>query len=102
MPVRFAVCRAERLTRLQRNTQVLQYIRSTPTNVGLTLERTSRVVRALPNQWFKGPERRLAEPLIEHVRAIARTIVKQQERSGTTGAATHAALLRELMTHIGL
>ncbi len=82
--------------------QVLQFIRSTPTNVGLTLERTGRVVRALPARWFRGPERRLAEPLIEHVRATARTIEKQQERTGAASTAAHAAQLKKLMTHVGL
>ena len=81
---------------------MLQFIRSTPTNVALTLERTARVVRALPARWFAGPERQLAEPLIEHVRATARTLDKQQERGGTVGMAANAVQLRELRTYVGL
>ncbi len=83
--------------------QVLQFIRSTPTNVGLTLERTARVVRALPPRWFSGPQRQLAEPLVEHVRATARSLEKQQQRGeGTMHMAANLAQLKELRTRVGL
>ena len=83
--------------------QVLQFIRSTPTDLGLTLERTARVVRALPPRWFTGSERQLAEPLIEHVRATARSLEKQQQRGeGTLHMAANLAQLKELRTRVGL
>ena len=78
--------------------QLLGLIRGTPTNPGLTLERMSRCVLAMPARWFAQSNDKRANPLIDQLQATSRVL--QNGKHGIDNTAALESRLRKLLNHV--
>ena len=78
--------------------QLLPFIRGTPTDPALTLERMARCVFALPASWCAQSQDTRAGPVLEQVQAISRVL-----QSGRVSQSSRIALehrLSEVLIHL--
>lgn len=64
----------ERVLQCMLMLQLLPFIRGTPTNPALTLERLARCVFALPARWFSQSQDKCASPIVDQAHAISRVL----------------------------
>lgn len=82
--------------------QLLPYARSAAGNPGLAADRASRIVAALPADWFRsGAPPKGGEGLAELLSTLARSLEAQAGGGGTTAAAGAARLVAAALHHIG-
>lgn len=78
--------------------QLLPFIRGTPTDPALTLERLARCVFALPARWFSQSQDKRAGPVLDQAHAISRVL--QNSKVGGSGRSTLEQRLSKLLSYL--